>query len=62
MKGCNNFKEKIREAEAELARDSFKRKIEAENKAIEKCGQPKVFLQLCQKDDKEERKDRTLHR
>ena len=34
LKGCSNLKDKIREAEREITKENFKRKLDLENKAI----------------------------
>ena len=57
IKGCRNLKEKIREAETELSKSSFKRKIDEENNAIDKMKlNPKYFYSYIKKKTKSKSK------
>merc|ERR1712240_614488 len=45
LKGCSNLKDKIREAEREITKENFKRKLDLENKAIAEMNRnPKHFF------------------
>ena len=50
IKGCNKLKDKIREAEIELTKENFKRKLDLENKAISEMNRnPKHFFKYVKK-------------
>ena len=50
LKGCSNLKDKIREAEREITKENFKRKLDLENKAIAEMNRnPKHFFKYVKR-------------